>query len=497
MKRSATFPHLGAQAAMNVAASVVGGAYLVWLVGYLVNRVGANDFGVWVSIGAILSPLAVLDAGLSLVVVRAAADRLAGSESAAHDARAATSLYAILGTLALGLGAALALLPERLLDLSADAAEQARLVAWILAADYALLLATAAWGAVLRGTRRYGAVFVAAVVQAVVGVALTVLLVDDWGLPGAAGAQIAAHAAGRLTQLIAVRRIAPWFRATPDRPEAAFVRRVARFAAPLVVIAVAAQLSFATDVLVVGAIAGASAASWIAVGARLPALAVALVRIAADVLFPVFVEQRHDRRAADSGTVRFGIRLATFVGSATFVSLLLARDPILRLWIGDYDVLASTVFAIYCLTWMVHMPAHILALVMVARGRHSIMAPVVLGEAIVNISLSVALVTWVGPVGAAIASLTAVGISNVTVLPLVARQTVGVGLRSSAAQAAIGAIVGAGVSVAAYSLAHGAGLPVTYTLLAQAVLTAVGGAAGAWILWRHGPKPSIDAAAAT
>ena len=64
---------IGRQAILNVGSLALAGVYTIWLTAYLVTQLGDEQFGAWVTIAAVLTPLLVLDAGLGLLVIRAAA----------------------------------------------------------------------------------------------------------------------------------------------------------------------------------------------------------------------------------------------------------------------------------------------------------------------------------------------------------------------------------------------------------------------------------------
>lgn len=484
---------IGLQATLNVGASAIGGVYLVWLVAFLLRNSGAEQFGIWATATAVLAPLSVLDAGLSYIVIRSTAARAAGDEEAERDTRSASSLYAFLGLTALACGAAIAILPGVILKLQGGALALSVGISLILALDYALLLGTSAWGGILRGLRRYDSVFAASAAQAIVGVAGTVLAVGLFGLIGAALAQLAAHAVGRAVQVVALRSAAPWFHVVPGRPAFSYLKRVMGFAAPLLVISIAGQLSFSADVVIVGAFSGAVAATWVTVGARLPGLALSLAHLAADVMFPFYVEEAHVQKPADSSALHRGLELAGFLGGAAFVALLLARQVLLQVWVGDANPVALAVMSLYCLAWLVHMPAHILTLLLIARGRHGALVPVIVIEALANLGLSIALVQVMGPVGVAVASLAAVAVSNVILIPILAHRATGISLTVAIWNAGRGWLLGALAAVSAYLIAEAAPSSAAFGLGIQVTMTAALSAAWLWFVWRAPTSSRVTA----
>lgn len=264
-----------------------------------------------------------------------------------------------------------------------------------------------------------------------------------------------------------------------------------RFAAPLIVISIGGQISFSTDVIVVGTIVGASAAGWVSVGARLPALAVALLSTAASVVFPIFVEEGHARPGHPPATLARSLRSAGFMGGCAFLAIALARDQILDLWVPGADHIASGVFAISCVTWALHLPAHVLSLLLISQARHTILAPFVLVESVANLILSVALVALVGPIGAALGSLVAVSVSNGIVLPLLTSNRLAIPVRGIVEQSVLGLTLGAGVAIAGWAVVEMLALTGPGRLLVEALVTGVAGAFLLAMLWGGRPAGLI------
>ena len=366
-----------------------------------------------------------------------------------------------------------------------------RITGWILAADFGLIIGTSALPGLLRGHRRYEAIAASSIVQVTAGVVLTLVLVPSLGLVGAAVAQLLSHVVGRFAQLVIVRRLVPWFSPVPQRPRWAYLRTVMRFSGPLIVISIASQISFSTDVLVVGAIAGASAASAIAIGSRLPILAVSLLSIATDVMFPVFVEEERAKPGRPPALMRRALLAAGLMSGCAFLFLGSARTDILDLWVPGVDPIAGTVFGIYCATWAIHVPAHILALVVIAHARHALLAPIVVIESIGNLVLSIALVLAYGPVGAAIGSFVAVAISNGVVLPLVTRAQLGIGLRGIFGASVSGLLTGGLIAAFAWALVEFVDLGGVARLLVQALVTGILGLAALTAAW-GGHRAMLD-----
>ena len=216
-------------------------------------------------------------------------------------------------------------------------------------------------------------------------------------------------------------RRATWLRLRPERPRRATIASLVRFSGPMILIAIAAQLVTWTDVVSVGALVGASSSALYRAGSLPATQATGLLWRAYDVVFPLL--SRSSDRDQERATSLL-IRVFAALSGVVFAAMIAVRRDIISAVTGDESSLAQFVLVAFCLIWAINVPAHGLSLLAIARGQQTLYVPIVLAEVVLNIALTVALVSAVGARGAALATLLTILLSNMVALPLVLRRSI-------------------------------------------------------------------------
>ncbi len=470
--------------AWHMAAILVPGLYAVLLAAYLLRTLGPDAYGVWAATMAAVGWLTLLDAGLSATTTRATARAVAGDRQAVEQVRTAYAVYAALGVAGTLAGALLAALIPVVLGLTGDAARDAWLVGAFLAVDLGIVIATAGWMGTLRGSRRFREMLVVNVVQVAVAGGALILLLPPAGLVGAAAAQPLGRLAGRVLAAALLTRQLAWFRARPRLPGWGEVRTLSAFSLPILAMQAAAQLGIGTDVIIVGAAAGPTAAGLYAAGSQLARYVGFFIFPALGVLLPSFSAAVLKQPDVVPRLLVRSVLLSGLIGGAVYGGMALQAVPLLELWSAQSSPLSTQVLILYATAWMIVTPTHVMTLMLVASGRHRVIGAIVLGEALLNLALSVVLVPLIGPVGAAVASFALVLADDILIIPAVTARSLEVAWPRLLGAALGGAAGGGGVAllVDLVPVAGTAGLLVRGVLgaaaLAVAIIVLVPGARG-------------------
>jgi O-antigen/teichoic acid export membrane protein len=105
---------------------------------------------------------------------------------------------------------------------------------------------------------------------------------------------------------------------------------------------------------------------------------------------------------------------------AVFLGIAANAHAVMELWAGEVTALGTGVLIAHALVFTLIAPAHLMTLMLVARGQHAAIGAVVLAESVVNLCLSVVLVNAIGPIGPAISTLVVIGADDLVVIPLLA-----------------------------------------------------------------------------
>ena len=461
------------QGLWTLIATFVPGAYGLAVASYLLHTLPADLYAIWAISLALVGWLTLLDAGLASTIVRESARSLVGDHPARARVQAANSVYQGLGALALGLGGVAALVIPALLGADGASGQVGTVVAILLVADFAVVLATAAWTGLLRGAGRFDLLVLVNVVQVAVAVPLFVVLVPALGIIGAAAAQISGRLAARVLLAYLVRRQVDWFHLMPRRTSRHDFVSLMSFTLPIFGMQVATQVGMGTDVFIVGAVWGATAVGMYASGSQLIRYVGQFLFPAVNVVLPAFSSADYlDARRSPQLLTRTLLPV-TVIGVSVFLGIAANADSVMQLWVGEPSALGTGVLILYAIVFTLIAPAHLMTLMLIARGQHAVIGAVVFAESVINLCLSIVLVNAIGPIGPAISTLLVVGTDDLVVIPLLARSRLPIRASAIWSRMLAGYLVGGAIVAGSQLIPAGGELNLLARVGVEAVLLAV------------------------
>ena len=405
---------------LNFFASSLAG---IFIIGFSVRRLGTAAYGLFALAVAIIGILNTVDFGLRLAVIRATArdaDSFKSDEraQARGDVGAAHFAYGSAGIVAVVVSSAAALVVFATTS-GLPATEHLSGGVALIGLSAGLSLGTSAFGGVLIGRRQFQIPAIGGVLGTAVELAVVILTINSLRLVALGLGLLLNVALSQSYSAWWLRRHEHWFRLLPRRHGWRTVRRVAVFAAPLIVLPLAAQIIPATDLAVVGAVATASAVGLYQAGSIIPAGVISLLFTGFDTIYPHLAGTSNS--LGQERDVQFLTRIVAFIGGAAFAALILLRSDVISIVLGHPSALAESVLIVFCGIWLANIPAHGPALLLIARGRQRLFVPLVAGEAIANLALTAPFAIWMGPIGAAVATLVTISASNLVIFPHLVR----------------------------------------------------------------------------
>jgi O-antigen/teichoic acid export membrane protein len=426
-------------------ATFIPGAYGLAVAAYLLHTLPADHYALWATGLALVGWLTLLDAGLASTIVREAARSLVGDDGARVRVQAANSVYQGLGVIALCIGTGVSLVLPALIGAEGTPFEIGTVVASLLVADFAVVLGTAAWTGLLRGARRFDLLVLVNVVQVAIAVPLFILLLPPLGLVGAAAAQLGGRLAARVVLAFLVRRQVDWFDLRPRKTTRKDFVSLMSFTLPILGTQVATQLGMGTDVFIVGAVWGATSVGMYASGSQLIRYVGQFLFPAVNVVLPAFSSADYvDARGAPDLLTRTLLPV-TAIGVAVFLGIAANAHAVMELWAGEVTALGTGVLIAHALVFTLIAPAHLMTLMLVARGQHAAIGAVVFAESVVNLCLSIVLVNAIGPIGPAISTFVVIGADDLVVIPLLASSRLRIRPLAIWAKIAAGYLVGGAI----------------------------------------------------
>lgn len=415
---------IGRDVAWSYVPPFVNGAASLLIAGYALRRAGTVDYGLFVVVTSVTALITLLGYTMRTSVVRAtarqaASDQLADvSEGRADVAAAHSALVAMAVLVALAsvpLAYALPIITR--VPASREAAAFTCMV--LVGAAAAVDLATTVLPAAALGTRDFRLVALCMLAGMGARAVLVLLLVPSLKVVALGLALLVSMLVERLLLLMYVRRKVGWLSLHPVKPGAEARRRSLSFALPLLALSVNTQIVASSDSIVIGTVVGAAGAAIYAVGARIPRQVSELLTQVATAVFPTFSGAALEEEKLL--LMRFMTRVVSYGGGVAFAVIAIFRGDLVQLVLGRTSRPAETVLLLFSLTFAVDLCLLEIVLVLVARGRHAVMAKLVPFELVTNLVMTVVLVRRMGVPGAAVAGLVTFLAMDLVIFPTVAR----------------------------------------------------------------------------
>jgi O-antigen/teichoic acid export membrane protein len=420
----------------------------IFLMPFTVRHLGTSEYGLWMLIASMTYYFQLLDLGYGNGLVRQVAE--ADARGDVHEVNRILStfvvVYAAIGLVAsAGILAIIVWLIPRFPNLTPDQVTRGQVLLALMGARIAIGFPMTVFGAATTARQRFALNNAVAIVVALVNGGVTYLvLASGHGLLALVSATTSVGFGSYGLYAWTAKLAFPALRIRPSAFSRRLVRDVTAFSVYLFIIDIAIQIGFNLDNVVIGAAIGTSTVAVYAVTLRLADYQRQLCNQLNGLLFPVMV-RLNARGHVDAlrDMLVDGTRIALTLVVGVTICLLGFASPLIVRWMGPG--FSASVVPLYFLAGagVVLVAQQPLGNILLGTGRHRLMAFVALGEAVVNLALSVALVRRYGMAGVAAGTALPVVAANVfIVLPAACRQ-VGMTVARFARLVAVAPAVGA------------------------------------------------------
>lgn len=403
------------------------------------QHLGAAEYGLWVLAASIVAYFPIVDLGYA-----AAMDRFVAHYRERRDAQSineiASTVIALFVGIAIVLAAVVTIIATNIgtwFDLDPTQARDGRLVMLIVGVPFAVGLPFAVYGGIVNGFQR---THLNAIVGLTVSIVTAVVNVAVLLLGGGLVTLVAAMTAVRMLGYIAYRanahRVFPLLRVRPSLVRKSRLREVTGFSAYMMVQDAANKVNYAMDPVVIAALLSTGAVAVWTVAQRLADVALQLTNQLNYVLFPIIVGHdtaQRDDRLRDLLVQGTRFSLATTLPVAGSIALL--AHPVVVGWTGPQFAEAAAILEILALVVIVRVGTATAGTMLQGAGYLPLLAGSNAASALVNVTLSILLVSRFGLRGAAVATLIPVTIRGITILLPTACRRVGMSVRQFAVEA--------------------------------------------------------------
>ena len=413
----------------------------IFLMPFTVQHLGKAEYGLWMLTASFTAYLQLLDLGYGNGLVRQVthADALGDENEMNVILSTFAVVYSVIGFTALVIVAGLAafILP-RFPNLSPEDVRTAQVVLLVLGLRAAVGFPMGVFGAVTTARQRFAATSGIAIAVTLLQAAATYwVLRTGYGLVPLVSVTTIIGLASYAAYAAVAKSAFPGMRLSPALFSRRQMREVTAYSMYLFMITLAIQFGYNIDNVVIAAVAGTSAVAVYSVAFRVADYQRQLCNQFNGLLFPVVVRfSAADEMAAMRATLIDGTRFAVGMITGVTICLFTVADRLIVIWMGSDFTDALPPLYVLALAGIVLVGAGPLGNLLLARGRHRLVAYACAGEAAANLLLTLVLVGSYGIVGAAIGTALSVSVANLFVQMPAACRLLGVPVRRFLAEVA-------------------------------------------------------------
>jgi O-antigen/teichoic acid export membrane protein len=305
-----------------------------------------------------------------------------------------------------------------LFNLTPEQAHIGRIVLLVISVNVACGIAFSVFGGVINGFQRYDLNNIVGAASSIVAAAINVLvLLAGYGLVELVFATTAVRLLTYWVYRANAYRVFPGLQLRLRLFSRARLREVTTFSIYMALIDWANKLNYSVDALVIGAFLNTCAVAVWSIGQRLAETTQRLTNQLNDVLFPAIVDHDTAQRSTRLQAIFLvGTRLSVATVVPVGGALILLARPLVHAWVGKAFEGSVAIVQLLAFTVIMRVASATSTTLLKGAGRHRLLAFANIATSLVNLTLSVALVSSLGLPGVALGTLIPVSLSAMFVL---------------------------------------------------------------------------------
>jgi len=414
--------HIGRSVLSNWLAMAASMAAAFFLSPFLVHRLGNAAYGVWILAISSVQYFGLLDLGMRSSVLRYVSKGYATQDhKAASEAFSAAFWVRLqISALLLALCGGLAAIFPQIFKVPSGLVNDVRVVVALMGLSLAIAMSIGVYGGVVSALNRYDLYTFVALIQLSLRVIGVVAVVRAGrGIVAIAWCELFAAMTGSLLMAYVARTLYPELKISLKRPSWGVLKTIWSYSVYAFLVMVAVQVIYQTDNLVVGAFVSASAVTFYSIGNSLCRYTQQLVVAMTTTFTPAASTYDSAGETSSLRALYFtGTRATMAVSMPILVTLLVRGDNFIGVWMGpQYSHTSGIVLAILATALLFSLPNAPASSIAFGIEKHKTIAKWAIGEAVVNLLLSVALARIFGIYGVAIGTLVPSLVVNVAFWP--------------------------------------------------------------------------------
>lgn len=406
---------LATRVAKNVASSWVGfGVQVVvtlLLTPVVLSRLGIEAYGIWLLLQGFVGYYGFVDMGLRAGITQSITRRIATKDHPGLRQHIATARPVLLklSLVVVSLSIVVSVALPHFVETSPELNRAFQLVVVIQGIGVALRLPLMPYGAVIVGCQRYDlANTIAVLTKVAYAIAAYIILTAGGRLVALSITLVLANLLDSTLRVFLAHKLVPELSGGDEKFARADIRELMQFGVWNFMLQIGHRIVYYSDTLVVGVLFSAAAIAPYGLAGALVDYCSSLIKISTRVLYPTMSELHHNGRQDQQRSLYyFSTRISLIVSSSFLIIGYMHLQPFLRLWLArspDADSIVSqapslflTLGIAYAFVSMRRAGTQLL----LAAEKQKQLAIVQFSEAILNLTLSIALGLWIGIPGVA------------------------------------------------------------------------------------------------
>lgn len=376
---------------------------------FILNRLGAVQYGLWALIGSFVAYGSILDLGIAGAVVKYVAEHRAKEENeqAHYLVATALSLYTLLGLVGVALSVILAPFLTNILKVPVEEHTTAFFLFLISGITVGVSVPCTLTVAILRGLQRFDYVNIVSTLGTLISlVAMISVLLLGGGVIGMVASNIPVILLMQWISILLIHRAAPELKVGWRGARISLVKKILSYSASLFVMDIAGRLQNQTDEIVISAFLPIILVTPYSLARRLSELPHILTDQFMKVLLPLASE-------LDAGNDRSRLQLLYLLSTKlTMVSfmpiaipLIILSPSILTVWVGQEYARYAPLIVILTVASLVVTSQWPAGAILQGMGKQKFLAYTSAGSGIVNLILSIVFIRPFGIMGVALGTL--------------------------------------------------------------------------------------------
>jgi len=376
----------------------------LYLFPFILHRVGAVMFGIWLLVQSITGKFGLLDVGLSRSIMKHVSEYIAkGKKEKVNEViNTAFLFFLIMGSIA---AAALFIFGHSFLGyFEIQNYEVARSITYLLAISILFRLPYHTFPSILKGLQRYDVLAEVNFVGSIVRLLTVIIVLSKWGLNGGIIDLVfwllVTEQITYILYIVAIKKLLPYLKLTFSFYTKRTRNEIVKFSSGIFVVSISGTIIYNTDKIVLGAFIGSASVAFYEVSNKFHKLVRQAFSMADTSLMPATseLEAKKQHEKLKKMVTRGTKYLSGIVLSVTIPGIILA-EPLIRYWVGSeylFMTIPTQIFIVYWIFTVVRGPTQSM---LQGMGRLKVLIYFAVGTALLNLILSLILVNYFGVLG--------------------------------------------------------------------------------------------------